>query len=117
MLMSFFKQKRKQIRKALMYYLEVLDMDTGLSIGRLVDITTEGVLLVGEKRLEVYSRFNLKIILPETLDGHEYIPFVGRCVRSEKDPHSRYFYSGFQFETIDPLYAHTIELLIFGYEF
>jgi c-di-GMP-binding flagellar brake protein YcgR len=115
--MSFFKQKRHQTRKSLMYYLEVIDINSGETIGRLVDITTAGIQIVGEKQLDTHTSYRLKMLLPETLNDTDDILFSGRCLRSEKDPYSRYYYSGFQFEELDRCYTDTIELLISGYEF
>jgi hypothetical protein len=41
-------EKRKLKRRQLIYYLRVLDRDSGALVGRLVDITTEGVMLLSE---------------------------------------------------------------------
>lgn len=100
-----------------MYYLEVIDAKTGLLLGRLVDITVDGILLITEDILNANVKFDLKLILPEKIQGIDEVRFAGRCVRSEKDTNSRYYYSGFEFESIEPSHKHIIELLISGYEF
>lgn len=115
--MSLFQQKRKQARKSLMYYLEVIDMDSNQLLGRLVDVTTNGLLMVGESELAANTRYRISITLPEKLADKETITLNARCVRSQKDPHSRYYYSGLQFEKVDPDDADIIDLLITRYEF
>ncbi len=42
------KQHRKLERKNLVYFPEVIETDTGKKIGRIIDVTTEGFLIVGD---------------------------------------------------------------------
>ena len=115
--MSIFKQERKSTRKALIYYLEVLERESGQTIGRSIDITVDGIQLVSETPLEVGRVYELNLQLPEEIQETSEILFDSRCVRSEKDPHSGYFYSGLQFKDQTPNDASIIELLISDYEF
>ena len=46
------KHERKAPRRHLIYYLRVYDRASGQQLGHLVDLTTEGVMLVSEEKLE-----------------------------------------------------------------
>lgn len=115
--MSIFKQKRESPRKSLIYYLETSERDSGGLIGRIVDITTGGFQLIGEEVSEMGKTYRLNIQLPENIQGLTALSVDCRCVRSVKDQHSRYFYSGFQFREIDATNVSIIEKLIAQYEF
>lgn len=115
--MSIFKQKRQSDRKALIYYLEISEVVTGRVIGRIVDITTGGFRLVCEEPSEVGKSYQLQIQLPEEIQGSREVPVETKCVRSEQDRHTRYYYSGFQFREISASSASIIQKLISQYEF
>lgn len=115
--MSIFKQKRQSPRKALMYYLETRETHSGRLIGRVVDITTEGLRLVSDDPAEVGRSYQLTVHLPEEIQGAATIDVETRCVRSEQDGASRYYYSGFQFRETSDFSTAVIETLIARYEF
>jgi c-di-GMP-binding flagellar brake protein YcgR len=115
--MSIFKQKRKEDRKELIYYLELSEKVSGNTIGRIVDITTGGILMISETPADVGKVYDMVLQLPEKIDDVESIPVKIRCVRIEKDPHSHYHYSGYQFRDLEPPYPHIIEELISHYQF
>ena len=115
--MSIFKQKRQTARKALIYYLEVYDSDSRKLIGRVVDITTGGFQMISEEQAEAGKAYQLKIQLPEEIQGVAEIQFDTRCVRSVRDHHSKYYYSGFKFREISPDQSSIIGKLISQFEF
>ncbi len=115
--MSIFKQKRRNTRQALQYYLEVFERESKQAIGRTIDITRDGVQLVSEKPLDVGKVYELSMQLPEEVQEASEILFDCRCVRNEKDRHSGYYYSGLQFKDQNPGYLPIIELLISDYGF
>ncbi len=115
--MSIFKQKRQSDRKSLIYYLEISDTGSDRMVGRIVDITIGGFQLICDEPSDVGKAYQLKIQLPEEIQGTAEVLVETRCVRSEQDRHSRYYYSGFQFKEISSSNASIIEKLISQYEF
>ncbi len=55
------KHNRRLERNALVYFPEVFNNDTGESVGRIIDVTVEGFLIVGEKPIEPDTHFNAKV--------------------------------------------------------
>jgi c-di-GMP-binding flagellar brake protein YcgR len=115
--MSIFKQKRRNSRQALQYYLEVFERDSTQAIGRTIDISTAGIQLVSEKPLEIGKAYELMLKLPEEVQEASEVFFICHCVRHYKDRHSGYYYSGLQFKDQNPEYLPIIELLISDYGF
>ena len=63
------KDRRTIKRRHLIYYLRVWDSDSGEMIGHVVDITTEGMMLIGEKKLPLHKTFQLEIRWREPSGG------------------------------------------------
>ena len=55
------RQKRKLERKNLVYFPEVVNVDTAEVIGRIIDLTTEGFLLVCDNPMEEGSVINATV--------------------------------------------------------
>lgn len=115
--MSIFKQKRKNPRRALIYYLEVFESGSDRTFGRTIDITIDGFQLISETLLTVGKVYELRMILPEEIQEASEIIFNSRCIRSYKDPYTPYYYSGFHFKDMDPAQASIIGLLISDFGF
>lgn len=66
---STMYEKRKLERKTVSTSLEVYDLDTGDHLGRVVDLHTEGLMLLSDKPIDLFKRFALQVSLPMTLNG------------------------------------------------
>ena len=111
-------EKRRIKRKHLIYYLRVFDINTDQVIGHLVDITTEGFMIMSEEPLEINTIYQLRIDLPEEILGSRQITFEAKSIRCEKDVNPDFYNTGFLFKNINPNYFLTISQLVdqFGFE-
>ncbi len=66
---STMYEKRKLERQTVSTSLEVYDLDTGDHLGRVVDLHTEGLMLLSDKPIDLFRRFALQVSLPMTLNG------------------------------------------------
>ncbi|MDR0303375.1 MAG: PilZ domain-containing protein [Chitinispirillales bacterium] len=55
--------KRRLIRKVLCYYLKVIDLENGKEIGRVADITSEGMMIFGGTVLDKEKIYRVRVIL------------------------------------------------------
>ncbi len=110
-------ERRKFNRKNLIYYLEVFDMDSGEVLGRLVDITPEGLMLIAENPVPLQKVYNLKMVLPREISGKKELEFSGQCRWSRKDINPEYYVSGFHLLDITRDEQLIIEIVIDGYGF
>ena len=109
--------KRQLKRAHLIYYLRIFDTDTGINIGHLVDITTQGIMIISEEPLPSGKDFSFRMQLPATITGREEINFKAHCLWCKKDFNPDFYVSGFQIKKISPLEAKTITALINAYGF
>lgn len=85
-----------------MYYLRVYDAANGALVGRLADITTAGLMLVGDAPLSPGSRHRLQVEMPPELGGEaEALELDAECVWSRPDVNATLHASGLQFHGVD----------------
>lgn len=92
--------KRSVPRRHLIYYLRVFDAEADKLIGNLVDISTRGIMVVSDSRLEPGKRIRLKMVLPDTVEGSKEVEFEAETRWCQNDVNTDFFDTGF--ELIDP---------------
>jgi hypothetical protein len=108
---------RKEHRRHIIYYLQILEQETGKVIGRLVDITTIGLMIISEKELEPGRKFALRIALPEEFPNATQIVVVGESVWCHKDVNPDYYAIGFKLNPPSENVTKVIQGLIEHYGF
>jgi len=86
--------KRKIRRIHLIYYLRLFDNETNIQVGHLVDITTEGIMMISEESVPMGKDFSFKMHLPGIITGRDEINFRARCLWCRKDFNPDLFVSG-----------------------
>ena len=109
--------KRQLKRIHLIYYLRIFDSNSGNNLGHLVDITTQGIMMISEKPSQAGQDFSMRMQLPGVITGREEIEFSAHCLWCKKDINPDFYVSGFKINTITPQEAKTITALINGYGF
>jgi hypothetical protein len=109
--------KRQLKRVHLIYYLRIFDSNTGANVGHLVDITTQGIMMISEEKVPVGADSSFRMQLPTTITGREEIQFNARCLWCKKDFNPDFYVSGYQIKEISPQEVKTITALINAYGF
>ena len=91
------QKQRNRPRKNTPNHVKVLDHESGRVIGRIVDITADGLMLVTHNRIESGRHFHLRIILPRMSDGKTDISVEAETIWCKQDKNPRYFQVGFRF--------------------
>lgn len=96
------KKNRRHTRRRVGVILRVFERKTGMNIGRLVNISQEGLKVSGKEALAVGRRYELGMILPEPLEGSNTLKFDARVVwsRPAADAAEGY-HAGFQLINIE----------------
>ncbi|MDP2227614.1 MAG: response regulator [Moraxellaceae bacterium] len=76
------KKNRRQTRKRVGAVLRMFDRNTGMNLGRLVNISLDGFKLGSRENLPVGSRYDISMVLPETLAGSNTLSFDAQVVWS-----------------------------------
>jgi hypothetical protein len=92
---------RKQKRRQLIYNLRVYDRVDGRFVGLLVDVTTDGMMLLTKERIQEKRDFQMKLVSPYQTGGDDSVIFDAKSIWSRKDVDPEFFATGFQLRAID----------------
>ncbi|HML39192.1 MAG TPA: PilZ domain-containing protein [Bellilinea sp.] len=104
--------QRKYPRRHLFYYLEVLDLPSNQVIGRLVDITPIGMMLISTKEFPEHKSVRLRLCLPQEFTAADHIDLQGESVWCHKDVNPDYYAIGFCFDAITLEQGNLINLVV-----
>jgi c-di-GMP-binding flagellar brake protein YcgR len=83
-------------------------------IGYLVDLSSEGMMILSKKTLTEGEVMKLRIELPEEIKGSDELMVEARNVWCEKDSNPEFHRLGFSFMTTFPHHAEIVDLLFQG---
>jgi len=104
--------KRKLKRRHLIYYLKVVDRDTGELLGFLVDITTQGIMIMSERPIKTANIFHLQILLPSEDDEKKYLNFDARTKWCERSINTDFYDIGLELMNVNVDEFDAIEKII-----
>ena len=105
-------EQRKHDRKDMINNLRVIDRNTEELVGNLVDITTEGCMLISDDPIETGVDFELKLDLPEEIRGSWQITFDAHSRWCKSDVNPEFYDTGFRLSNISTNDIAIIESLI-----
>ena len=89
--------ERRQKRWHLVYYLRVFESHSGDLLGYLVDVTTEGMMLMSEKALPLHQSFDLQMEVPtDDKTKNNLIRLKAFSLWSKQDVNPHYQDTGFK---------------------
>lgn len=92
--------KRKNERVKPLDHFMVVDRHSEDFIGRVVNLSSGGVKVIGTKPIEKSQLYKCKLTLPAVIDGKSHLEFDAVCKWSEKNDFMHMYETGFQFEDI-----------------
>jgi hypothetical protein len=104
--------ERNQERWLLIHALRVFNAENNDILGHLVNVTTEGILLISETPLEIDKEYQLKMAIPVGDGETTNIELDARSVwtKTDEDPH--FHKTGFQFTFCSDESVQAISALI-----
>ncbi len=111
---SNFKDKRSQTRKRMNKFLRLTDRKTGHVLGRVMDMTTEGMMIVSAEGIKYNENLSLSLILPGGFDAAEKVEFDACVVWTKKSGYSSNYASGLKITHISDADIVLINKLITG---
>jgi len=112
-----YNQKRHFPRARARIEIAVYNKKTSEQVGRLVDISTEGIMLAGGLRMDVDTIYEFRIKLPVSIYGKHTISFDALCIWSNRDNASSDFRAGFQIIDPTPDLKELLDLMMHSPEF
>jgi hypothetical protein len=111
------EELRKIDRKYLVFYLRIFDGMSNKILGYLVDISANGLQLIGDFPVEINENYRLRMRLPTMMKERHEILFNATSRWCKNDDNPDFYVSGFQMHDLKPQKTELIKNLIqdFGY--
>jgi len=110
--------RRSLKRRHLIYYLRVFRVADGQLLGHLVDISSKGIMLVCEHPLAENLDYDMRMMLPFSINGKNELRLKGRNVYCKPDVNPSFYCAGFELtELTDREVTEVIDHLIKHYGF
>ena len=110
-------ERRKGKRRSSVYYLEVFEEETKNFVGRLIDITRDGMMLESQKPIEVKKRYRLSMQLPTSFIRKQKLTFDAKSVWCKKEDDFESYKAGFQLQNLDTKREKEISKLMKEFKF
>ena len=95
-------EQRKQTRKEVATRLSVVDINTGILIGELANISDEGFMVLTARELPLNAVFQLSLSLPKMIRGVDSLYFGAESLWCTGADHADHFWVGFHLIDISP---------------
>jgi hypothetical protein len=103
---------KRTSRKYCKVYMDVRNHENGEHLGHMVDVTTQGLMLLSEAPIHTEAVFHLEIFLPGEVEGKTQITVSALSRWCKEDENPGFYNTGFEFRKVSPKDRHTIEQVI-----
>ncbi len=109
-----FKNKRSHTRRRMNKFLRLTDRRTGHVLGRVMDMTIGGMMVVSAEGIKNNESLSLTLILPGDFDDATVVNFDACVVWTKKSGYSSNYASGMKITNISDSDANLINKLLKG---
>ncbi len=92
--------KRRRHRKNTPHHVKVLDNESGQVLGRIVDITSSGMMIVSDHAIKPGQAMVIRLNLPIMVQNRTDMVIEAQSVWCNQDQNPRFFRAGFKFSNI-----------------
>ena len=90
------KELRKKTRGYTNDYFLVFEIETGEILGRLMNLTPDGIMLISDNENELNKTIKSRMILPELVDGKKEIYFDLQARWCQKNKRADWYETGYE---------------------
>lgn len=105
-------EQRKQTRKEVATRLAVVDVNTGVEIGDLANISSDGFMVLARRALPARSVFQLALTLPKLIRGVDTLYFGVESLWCNPAEDQDHFWIGFHVIDISPQDSEVLALFL-----
>jgi hypothetical protein len=106
------REKRSLERKKTYVFFGVYNRQNATFVGRLVNINTSGIMIIGKTENKINECYELKMDLPQEINGKSQLVFDAQIKWCERSKKTKLFSTGFEFTKIEPEYLQLIDELV-----
>jgi hypothetical protein len=110
-------ERRQFKRHNLVYYIEVFDQETQVCMGRVADLTSQGMSLLTDNPIVPGTRCKMKFNSPADLGRADEIVVEATSRWCSPDVNPDYHCCGFQFTYLSAYAVALIDRVVFDYSF
>jgi len=110
-------ERRKNTRKKASYYIQVMDNNAEQPAGKLVDISTTGMMLSHNNPIEKDKSFQLGVTLPDAFEGERPIMVNARSIWCRRNAHTALWETGFRLRNVTDDATESIDRAMKNYLF
>lgn len=103
---------RRLERAHLIYFLRVFNANSGDLLGQMVDLTTDGIMVIGESAIPPRQKCTLRMDLPRNVAVGRHLTVEARCKWCRKDPSGDFYSMGFRIVDMSPEAHQVVDQLI-----
>jgi hypothetical protein len=105
-------QTRRMERAHLIYFLRVFDAASGELLGQMVDLTPDGIMVIGEAAVVPRQKYQLRMDLPRNVPMGRHLTVEARCKWCRRDPGGDFHSMGFRLLDMSPEAHQVVDQLI-----
>ena len=94
------EDKRKILRRHLVFYLRVFDGMSSRILGQLVNVSPRGVMLISDRPIQENQEYRLRMRLPHEIAGRSELTFEASCRWCTQDSNPDFFIAGFYMQAL-----------------
>ena len=93
-------EKRRQVRKSPKFFIGVYENDQVKSVGRVANINSGGLMVIGKFELTRYANYKISIDLPYAIKEKSQVFFEAQCRWCERGGRTKLYSSGLEITNI-----------------
>ena len=106
------EETRKDLRRIPNDYFLVFDRHHDNFIGRVLNMSLGGMMLVSEDPMETSKLFHCRMDLPEKVEGHDYITFNAESKWCRMNEHTKMYETGYELKELSAVTRKIIGILL-----
>ncbi len=103
---------RRLERAHLIYFLRVFDAMSGDLLGQMVDLTSDGIMVIGESAIIPRQKYRLRMDLPRNVAIGQHLTLDVQCKWCRRDPSADFYSMGFHILDMSPQAHQIVDQLV-----
>jgi c-di-GMP-binding flagellar brake protein YcgR len=108
-------EKRKRKRRYPIYYIRVFNQSDNSLIGRLVNYSPGGMMLVSEKPVKINTDYQFRMELPPAISNRKEVTLEAKSVWCDLNHNPDFYDTGYKFNNIPEDVRRTIDKVFQGF--
>lgn len=105
-------ERRNRVRKFTSSYFLVYDRESGVLLGRILDLTPEGAMMISDEPIDMSATYRCRMVMPIMVGTRRELNFDAEVRWTRENAKWEWFETGFKFDNLEDDDRDLIEELI-----